>query len=65
MDDLGDFIGFDAFFPGGGSSGSKGRRSYWKPRFNDKGNPEGGDWDGCLLLILFIIVIGIFWYICW
>ena len=57
MEDLGDFIAFDAFFGGGGSSGGIS---------SNNGNPDGkGCGDGCLVLILFIIVMCFFWYICW
>ena len=52
MDDLGDFIAFDAFFPGGGAS-SGGSSSG-----GGDGKPNGrGCGDGCLVLILFIIVM--------
>jgi len=43
MDDLGDFITFDAFFGGGGSSGGS-RGGGDKSKKDNKGNPKNGGW---------------------
>ena len=52
MDDLGDFIAFDAFFCGGGSSGGS-------TSGNGGSNPNGCQ-VGCLTLLLLFLMFEIF-----